>query len=86
MTSYRFERVRSITADVLQVPANQITLSSSPETVGNWDSVHHLNLILAWEQEFNVEFDPEEIDKMTSIEKVLAVIDSKVEDSRVEAR
>ena len=79
MTSNRFERVRSITADVLQVPANQITLSSSPETVGNWDSVHHLNLILAWEQEFNVEFDPEEIDKMTSIEKVLAVIESKVE-------
>ena len=79
MTSNRFERVRDITADVLQVPANQITLASSPETVGNWDSVHHLNLILAWEQEFDVEFDPEEIDKMTSIEKVLAVIESKVE-------
>ena len=79
MTSNRFERIRDITADVLQVPANQITLSSSTETLGNWDSVHHLTLILAWEQEFNVEFDPEEIDKMTSIEKVLAVIESKVE-------
>ncbi len=78
MTSPVLERVRGIAADVLQVSASQITLQSSPETIGTWDSVHHLNLILALEQEFDTQFDPEEIDKMISIERILEVLGSKV--------
>jgi acyl carrier protein len=79
MTSPVFERVRGIAADVLQVSASQITPQSSPDTIGNWDSVHHLNLILALEQEFDTQFDPEEIDKMTSIERILEVVGGKVQ-------
>jgi acyl carrier protein len=79
MTSPVLERVRGIAADVLQVPASQITLQSSTETIGTWDSVHHLNLVLALEQEFDTQFDPEEIDKMTSIERILEVVGSKVQ-------
>jgi len=78
MTPPAFERIRSIAADVLQVPAGQITLDSSTETLGNWDSVHHLNLILALEQEFDTQFDPEEIDKMTSMERIVEVVGRKV--------
>jgi acyl carrier protein len=79
MTSPVFERVRGIAADVLQVSASQITPESSPDTIGTWDSVHHLNLILALEQEFDRQFDPEEIDKMTSIERILEVVGGKVQ-------
>jgi acyl carrier protein len=78
MTSPVLDRVRGIAADVLQIPASQITLTSSTETLGNWDSVHHLNLILALEQEFDTQFDPEDIDKMTSIERILEAVESKV--------
>lgn len=72
------ERVRGIVADVLQVPASQITPESSTENTGSWDSVHHLNLVLALEQEFDTQFDPEEIDKMTSIQRMVETVESKV--------
>ncbi len=82
MMSPMFERVREIAADILQVPAEQITPSSSPETIPSWDSVQHLNLVLALEQEFDLQFEPEEIDKMKNIEQLLDVLGSKIEAPR----
>lgn len=78
MTSPVFERVRGIAADVLKLPASQITAHSSPENIEGWDSVQHLNLILALEQDFSVQFEPEEIDQMSSIDRILNVIQSKL--------
>jgi len=74
-----FERLRRIAADVLEVTPGQITESVSSETMETWDSVHHLNLVLALEQEFHLQFEPEEIDDMTSIPSVLAVLDRKLQ-------
>ncbi len=78
MTSPLSDKVRGITADVLQVPANQLTPQSSPESIEAWDSVHHLNLILAFEQEFGVQFEPEEIDEMNSFGRILHVLENKL--------
>ena len=33
-----------ITADIMQLPADQITSQGGPENIANWDSVHHLDL------------------------------------------
>ena len=73
-----FERVRGIAADVLRVPAKEITAQSSPQNIQAWDSVQHLNLILALEQEFTVQFEPEEIDQMSSVDRILTVLQSKL--------
>jgi len=73
-----FERIQAIAADVLEVPAAKITPESSPETIETWDSVHHLNLVLALEQEFSLQFEPEEIDQMKDIRHILEILGSKV--------
>jgi acyl carrier protein len=78
MSSQLFERVRGIAADVLQVPAAQLTPDSSTETVESWDSVHHLNLVLALEQEFDLQFEPEEMDQMHSISHIVNVLENKL--------
>lgn len=74
----RLERVHRIAADVLEVKPERITESSTSENIETWDSVHHLNLILALEQEFALQFEPEEIDEMTGIRSVLAILDGKL--------
>jgi acyl carrier protein len=79
VTSPTFERVRGIVADVLRVPADQISRQSSPETLATWDSVQHLNLILALEQEFTLQFEPEEMDEMSSVDHILGVLERKLE-------
>jgi len=72
------DRVRRIVADVLDVSVASISPDSSPETVDTWDSVHHLNLVLALEQEFGLQFEPEEIDQMKDMQRILAILGSKV--------
>ncbi|MGI9517820.1 MAG: hypothetical protein ACR2NP_12285 [Pirellulaceae bacterium] len=43
-----------------------------------WDSVQHLNLIVELEQKFSVDFEPEEIAEMTSLERIESTIRAKV--------
>jgi acyl carrier protein len=78
MSSPVLERVRGIAADVLRIPASQITPQSSPESIEAWDSVQHLNLVLALEQEFGVQFEPEEIDQMSNIDRIRSVLETKL--------
>jgi acyl carrier protein len=72
------DRVRAIAADVLQVPAASITPATSPETIESWDSVRQLDLVLALEQAFGVQFEPEEIDQMKNIERIVDLLSPKV--------
>jgi acyl carrier protein len=78
MKTSLLKRVQNIASDVLQVPAQQLTPQSSPQQIENWDSVHHLNLVLALEQQFEVQLDPEDIDQMTSIEQIVSVLERKL--------
>jgi acyl carrier protein len=71
------DQVRSVAADVLGVTSAGITPESSPQTLESWDSVHHLNLVLALEEKFSIQFSPEEIDAMHNIGDIVAVIQAK---------
>ncbi len=72
-----FEQIRGIAADVLDITPAILSPDSGPESVDNWDSVQHLNLILAIEQQFALEFGPEEIDSMKTLGAMAAAVDRK---------
>jgi hypothetical protein len=38
------DRVRQIAADLFAVPVDGLTEESSPDSIGSWDSLNHLNL------------------------------------------
>jgi acyl carrier protein len=61
------DQVRQAVSDVFGVPLTEVSADSSPQTVEAWDSMGHLNLVLALEQSFGVQFSPEEIAAMTSV-------------------
>jgi len=61
------ERICGVASDVLNVPVQDLSRDSSPETVLTWDSVAHLTLVLAVEQELGIRFDVEELDRMTTV-------------------
>jgi len=71
------QKVRTIAADVLQVDSGSLTAASSPETVESWDSVQHLNLVLALEEQFGVQFEPDEMDGMKNLGAIASVLGSK---------
>ena len=59
---------------VFEVPIEEITETSSPDTIGSWDSVRHLNLILALEEEFEISIPDEEVGNMLNFKLVELVI------------
>jgi acyl carrier protein len=71
------ERVFTIVADVLEVPPGSVTPASSPETLETWDSVHHLNLVLSLEQEFHLQFEPDEIEQLNPASRIVSFIAAK---------
>ena len=78
MTAPLLDRVRGIVADILQVPLAKVGPDSSPQSIATWDSVHHLNLVLALEQEFNLQFEPEEIDQIGNVGQIVTLVSKKV--------
>jgi len=71
------DRVRQMMADIFGVPVDQLTPASSPDNVETWDSIQHLNLVMALEQEFGVQFSPEEIEQLLSVELVASLVEEK---------
>ena len=72
------ERTREIVADIFEVPLERVLPESSPDTIETWDSIHHLNLVLALEQEFGIQFSPEEIEQLLSVELIVALLAEKI--------
>jgi len=75
LTASTFEQVRNIASDIFGIPADKLTAESSPETIENWDSMQHLNLVLAIEEKFGVQLDPEDIEQMKDIGAVAALVE-----------
>lgn len=65
-----------IFCSVLKVPAGEDVSSLSTESHG-WDSVAHLNLILAVEQEFRFMMTPEEASAANSFQAMLELVHSR---------
>lgn len=64
-------------ARALQLPEEQVTISSSVETLEEWDSLAHLMVIMEVEQGFNVQFSTEEIPQLTSAQKLQDALGSR---------
>lgn len=69
-----FEELRVLMADVFECDPAQITPDATPDTVAAWDSLRLLDLLLAIEQEANVEISPERIEEMMSVPAILAIV------------
>ena len=77
MNEQVLNRVREIVSDVLQVDGDAITPDSSPENTATWDSVQHLNLVLALEEEYGLQFLPEEMDQMKTVGEIVELVAAK---------
>ena len=71
-----FTKVQIIISSILGISRDEIDYNSSPHSVKKWDSVNHLNIILAIEEEFNAKFSKDEIDSMVSMKIIVATIES----------
>jgi acyl carrier protein len=78
MSADILNQVRVIAADVFAVDAKTLNANSSPEQVESWDSVQHLNLVLALEEKYRIHFEPEEMEGMNNLGRIAALLGSKI--------
>jgi acyl carrier protein len=71
------DRVQRVVASVLGVPLTAIDEHTSPDTVPTWDSMQHLQLVLALEDEFGVHFEVEEIEAMQRVGVIVSILDAR---------
>ncbi len=72
------EQVREVVSDLFNVTVNLVSAESNPDTIEAWDSMQHLNLVLALEQRFDIQLAPEEIEQMTDVGKIEQIVSQRV--------
>lgn len=71
-------RVKTVFTAVFECSMNDIKDGFSKDTVGSWDSLKHLILIAALEEEFSVSFEPDEILSISTYSEAVRVIQTKI--------
>ena len=72
------DRVKKIMAAVLSVDIETIGDDSSVDDMETWDSLRHINLIIALEQEFGISLPDEEVASLTSVRLLTMAISDAV--------
>jgi acyl carrier protein len=73
-------RIKKVVANVLGLSIEEINDNTSPENVDVWDSLKHMNLIVALEDEFDIEFDDDDIIEIMDYKSIVSRLSSKIED------
>tara|TARA_Y100000031_G_C8064897_1_gene312377 strand:- start:482 stop:733 length:252 start_codon:yes stop_codon:yes gene_type:complete len=71
------ERIKNIMMSVFDLSISDLNNNSSPETIENWDSLRHMNLVVALEEEFNIEFEDDEIGVLLDFSTIVSVVQNK---------
>lgn len=71
------ERIKAIMADIFLLDPSEIGANTSMESLPQWDSLAHIDLIGALEEEFDVMFEVDDFEHMTDFQSVLNKLTEK---------
>ena len=72
------DKVFEIIANVLNVNVTEITLESIVGDFPSWDSLGQLNILQSVQDEFEVEFEPEEMMDIEDVNDIIKAVESKL--------
>lgn len=72
------DKLKEIMGLVFDVPTTEINDNTNPDDLDNWDSIGTINLITALEEEFDIEFEEEEILEMLNFQLIKINIEEKL--------
>lgn len=75
------ESIRQIVSDILGVPQDRINDATEMQSTPEWDSLRHMQLVLALEQNFDIgPLSAEDIVAMTSFAEIPKVLERAMGD------
>lgn len=72
------DKVIEIIANVLEVKPEEITFESTVGDFPTWDSLGQLNILQSVQDEFDIEFEPEEMMDIEDVNDIIKAVESKL--------
>ena len=70
--------IKEILASVFRIKPSEISNDTEIKDVDSWDSLTHMEMIAALEQEFKIEFDADEIMSMTIFSTIQELVNKRL--------
>jgi len=67
-------------SQIFDIDPSSIVAESSPQTIERWDSLKHMQLIMALEDEFGIRFSDDDIPELTSFKLIEDAINASEPD------
>ena len=71
------ERVQAVVADQIDRDDVALSMSTVAASVDGWDSLAHVRIMIAVEEEFGVRFDMSEITSLSDVGDLVRLIEAK---------
>lgn len=71
---HKEQKLKKVLSRMFNVSPDMITDDASPDTIENWDSLRHMNLVLALEEEFGVELTDDQVVEILSYKLIKIVL------------
>lgn len=68
------EKLIAIAIRIFGLAEGDVTMDSTPADTANWDSLHHIRLILETEEEFDIELDEDDITGIVDMKTLAATV------------
>lgn len=68
------ERFYHLLAEAFGIDKSEIKEESTPDDIGNWTSITHMELVAKFDHEFGVNLDVDEITEMNSVKRMKEVL------------
>ena len=70
--------IKNVMSAVFEIPIDEIDDDTSPDNVSSWDSLKHMNLVFALEEEYEIDFIEEEIVEMMNLSQIKSIVMEKL--------
>lgn len=70
-------KLKKVMAEIFQISISQIDESTTMESIEEWDSLKHMQLVMAIEEKFGIVFETEEMVEITSFAGIKDILRNK---------
>ena len=71
-------KIKKVISIVFEMDVDNINDNSSPDNIENWDSLRHMILIGALEDEFDIQFSDDEMTELLNFKLIKFTISEKI--------
>jgi acyl carrier protein len=71
-------KIKQIMADIFFIEISEIDENTSPQSIDAWDSLGHMNLVTALEEELEISFDNDEVIEMLNFKLIMLIVSEKI--------